>query len=177
MINNTYSFSAIELILAEGRTRNEKLLNSVAKSIYYKYLYKKTASQEDKEQYIPSYFVKTTIFWMCEQKHYELNKIDGTNDEEIEKKLALEWIQYTSKLLWNGVVKHYFLEEVNILDSYPIDSVTIAWDILKNGIDLDNRAFISATEKVRDGLLKLKCEQYVEHQRFKKNLSIIDIKQ
>ncbi|CAF1514532.1 unnamed protein product [Didymodactylos carnosus] len=94
-----YSFSAIELILAEGRTRNEKSLNSVAKSIYYKYLYKKTAFQGDREQYIPLYFVKTTIFWMCEQKHHELNKIEGTKDEEIEKKLVLEWIQYIIKLL------------------------------------------------------------------------------
>ncbi|CAF1108245.1 unnamed protein product [Didymodactylos carnosus] len=172
-----YSFSVIEKILANERTKNEKILNGVAKNIYYKHLYKNTTSQQGKEQYIRSYLVKTTIFWMCEQQHDDINNVEGKNNDEIGKKLAYMWIQFTTKLLSNSLVKHYFIESVNLLDSYADDSRRTALHILQNDINLDDQTLISSTKNVCGELINLKCDQYIQYQYFLKTLRAIDIKQ
>ncbi|CAF1593077.1 unnamed protein product, partial [Didymodactylos carnosus] len=64
------SFSVIEGKIAECRTENEKILNAVARSIYYKYIHRsKTVKQH--QQYITSYFIKTCFLWMCEEYYID----------------------------------------------------------------------------------------------------------
>ncbi|CAF4498744.1 unnamed protein product, partial [Didymodactylos carnosus] len=65
-----YSFSAVELIMAKQRTYSERILNGIARSIYHKYLYSK------QEVCITSYFIKTTVLWLCETEN-----IDAINEQ------------------------------------------------------------------------------------------------
>ncbi|CAF1653359.1 unnamed protein product, partial [Didymodactylos carnosus] len=60
-----YSFSKIEMIFAQNRSENQTLLYGIARSIYYKHLYKQTQ--------LSSYIVKTTVMWMCELMTFEDN--------------------------------------------------------------------------------------------------------
>ncbi|CAF1121580.1 unnamed protein product [Didymodactylos carnosus] len=74
-----YSFSSIELFLANARTKTEQMLNGIARSIYYRYLYKKNNDENSQHSYIKSYFIATTVFWMCEEKN--LNDLDVENEQ------------------------------------------------------------------------------------------------
>ncbi|CAF4120133.1 unnamed protein product [Rotaria sordida] len=82
-----YSFSAIELYLAQQRSHNEQVLNGIARSIYYKFLKEHRTSTQ---HVIPSYFIKTTVLWMC-----EMMDLNNENPETLAKK----WIQYAIDLL------------------------------------------------------------------------------
>ncbi|CAF0813972.1 unnamed protein product [Didymodactylos carnosus] len=84
-----YSFSALERLLADKRTQNEQILNGIARSIYYRYLTKTSGSN-----LIPSYFVKTTVLWMCETMSDLINNIVGDNAESIARQLGFEWIKF-----------------------------------------------------------------------------------
>lgn len=48
-----YSFSAIERLLAMKRLRVEQILNSIARSIYYKYLKNESSVEDDTKSLIP----------------------------------------------------------------------------------------------------------------------------
>ncbi|CAF1267663.1 unnamed protein product [Rotaria sordida] len=108
-----YSFSAIELILAQQRSIKERILNGIARSIYFKFL--------KEQKVLPSYFIKTTVLWMCET-------MDLSSDtEEI---LAQKWRQYAIDLLEKQDCPHYIIPNVNILGPYSADSIRTAREIL-----------------------------------------------
>ncbi|CAF1628268.1 unnamed protein product, partial [Didymodactylos carnosus] len=110
-----YSFSAVERILAEERSLNEQTLNGVAHSIYYKHLYT-NGSAATTNEHLPSYFVKLTVLWMCETMN--INQYENDNKIKLAKILAEKWITYVKQLISNGYCEHYFLSNINLLESY-----------------------------------------------------------
>ncbi|CAF0854670.1 unnamed protein product [Didymodactylos carnosus] len=118
-----YSFSAIELIIAQQRSRNEKILSGIARNIYYKYL-----KQTDK-YYIPSYFIKTTVLWMCETQDLTLG--GETEYDQITQQLASMWIRFACEKLRCHLCEHYFIDKVNILELYSYASLEDAHRILQ----------------------------------------------
>ncbi|CAF1325347.1 unnamed protein product [Rotaria sordida] len=117
-----YSFSEIEKKLAQLRKPSEQLLNRIARSIYYD-LISKAHLMIDKK-YIPSYFVKTTILWLCENT----NNLDHLDQNQLTKL----WIDYALSCFKTGYCLHYFLTNVNILNNFPEKLLTLAYDKLKN---------------------------------------------
>ncbi|CAF1131458.1 unnamed protein product [Rotaria sordida] len=113
-----YSFSAIELILAQQRSNQERVLNGIARSIYYKFLKDQKVSTQN---VIPSYFIKTTVLWMCET-------MDLTIDNE--ETLTKRWLQYAIDLLNKRYCPHYIIPDLNILEPYSIESLQKAVEIL-----------------------------------------------
>jgi hypothetical protein len=119
-----YSFSAVELLLAQERSYNEQILNGIARSIYYKFLKDQRTSTQN---VIPSYFIKTTVLWMCENMNL-------SNDNP--KTLAEKWLKYAIDLLNKRVCPHYFIENLNILEPFSKESLDKAREIL-SGVQLD----------------------------------------
>jgi hypothetical protein len=115
-----YSFSAVELFLAQKRSHNEQVLNGIARSIYYKFLKDQRTSNQN---VIPSYFIKTTILWMCETM--DLN-------DDSPKILAEKWLKYAIDLLNKGDCPHYFIKNLNILEPFAKNSLDKAREILLN---------------------------------------------
>ncbi|CAF1293903.1 unnamed protein product [Didymodactylos carnosus] len=117
-----YSFSNVEKLLAHERTLNEKILNGIARSIFYKYLYKKG--------YIPSYFIKTTVLWMCEL--YDFRSFDDTNYDTLAQTLGAIWIDFACDQLKSYTCEHYFIHGLNILELYPKEILDESRKILEN---------------------------------------------
>ncbi|CAF1484090.1 unnamed protein product, partial [Didymodactylos carnosus] len=117
-----YSFSTIERLLAEHRIKNERILNGIARSIYYRYL-------KVVPVIIPSYFVKTTVLWMCETQ--DLSVI---NDP---RQIAHAWIKFACQQLRQYSCQHYFIDQLNILAPYSHEQLDGARQILEVGVDLD----------------------------------------
>ncbi|CAF2771419.1 unnamed protein product [Rotaria sp. Silwood2] len=113
-----YSFSAAELILAQQRSIEERVLNGIARSIYYKFLKGQKVSAQN---VIPSYFVKTTVLWMCET-------MDFTTDNE--ETLAKRWLRYAVDRLNERDCPHYIIPHLNILEPYSAESLQKAVEIL-----------------------------------------------
>ncbi|CAF4168195.1 unnamed protein product [Rotaria sp. Silwood2] len=120
-----YSFSTLERMLAQQRTDNEQILNGIARSIYYRYL-------KSSENLIPSYFVKTTVLWMCETMSDVINNICDDTTELIAEQLAFEWVKFAQKQLKDGYAPHYFIKNVNLLEPYKPDLLNKASEILEN---------------------------------------------
>ncbi|CAF1487641.1 unnamed protein product [Rotaria magnacalcarata] len=118
-----YSLSEIEVILAENRNMRTKCLNGIARSIYYRYLYRSTE--------LTSYTVKTTVLWMCETVEID-EKV--SNDE-----LAYKWIDLMCNHLEMGYCPHYFVENLNIWQHHEREDLNKALDILRSKIDLNDR--------------------------------------
>ncbi|CAF1163097.1 unnamed protein product [Didymodactylos carnosus] len=111
------SFSAVETVLAKSRSNTEKLLNKIARGIYYKYL---------KHFTIQSFFIKTCVLWMCEQ--FDLDK-DYKNRQE---HLTMFCVNYIRQKLNEGVCLHYFIEQLNILAAYDLQILKQAYVALEN---------------------------------------------
>jgi hypothetical protein len=132
-----YSFSAIECALAKNRTRVEQILNGVARSIYYKYLKKQSSLEDNNKTLIPSYFIKTTVLWMCETIDLNDQFTDMDDDQTIARIMAEKWIEYVIQLLSNGVCKHYFIDGLNLLESCSTESLARVINILQHQVNLD----------------------------------------
>ena len=113
-----YSFSAIELILAQHRSVEEQILNGIARSIYYKYL---KGQRTETQNVIPSYFIKTTVLWMCETMN-----LKGDQPED----LARKWLEYAMKKLEEHQCSHYIIPDINILEPFQPDAMAKAREIL-----------------------------------------------
>ncbi|CAF2930027.1 unnamed protein product [Rotaria sp. Silwood2] len=118
-----YSLSEIEVILAKNRNIGEKCLNGIARSIYYKYLYRSTE--------LTSYTVKTTVLWMCET--IDIDEKVSNNE------LAYKWIDFMCKHLKIGYCPHYFVENLNIWQHHERKDLDKALSILRSKIDLNDR--------------------------------------
>jgi hypothetical protein len=159
-----YSFSLIEIKMAEERSLIEQILNRVARGIFYKYLHKSVMNSSlFNEKYLPSYFVKTTVLWMCETM--DLDKIftpTTTYDQQTEKKLAdrlsKRWMTFARSNLKTRSCPHYFIKDLNILDGFSLEYLDKLFSILKNDVDLnDDQLFYAEQNFV--GLKELTEEQ------------------
>jgi hypothetical protein len=159
-----YSFSLIEMKLAEERSLIEQLLNRVARGIFYKYLHKSVIkSSSFNGKYLPSYFVKTTVLWMCEE--IDLDKIftlTTAYDQQTEKKLAdrlsTRWITFAREKLKARSCSHYFIENLNILDGFSLEYLDKLSSILENDVDLDDDQLFYADQNFA-GFKELNEEQ------------------
>ncbi|CAF1383889.1 unnamed protein product [Rotaria sordida] len=131
-----YSFSAIERLLAKNRTRIEQILNGVARSIYYRYLKKEPCLEDHTKTIVPSYFIKTTVLWMCEL--YNLNDLcsETDDDQTIANIMATEWLNYVREKLCSGYCPHYFIDSFNLLETCSLASLTRAASILEHEVRL-----------------------------------------
>ncbi|CAF1487468.1 unnamed protein product, partial [Rotaria sordida] len=132
-----YSFSAIERLLALNRTQIEQILNGVARSIYYKYLKKQLSIEDNTKSIIPSYVIKTTVLWMCELMNLNDQFTNADDNQIIARIMAKKWLEYIKQLLHDGICKHYFINNMNLLESCSRESLDKAIDILQNEINLD----------------------------------------
>ena len=131
-----YSFSAIERLLAQNRTRAEQILNGVARSIYYRYLKGERCVEDEEKKILPSFFIKTTVLWMCET--YNLNEqfSETEEDQTIAYAMATKWLEYTKSLLRSGQCPHYFIESYSLLEACSPASLFHVIDILENKVNL-----------------------------------------
>ncbi|UJR18717.1 hypothetical protein I4U23_005624 [Adineta vaga] len=95
------------------------------------------------EQYVPSYFVKTTVLWMCEtidlDHIYTLMMADDSREEKfLADRLAKRWIEYVCPILESTICPHYFIKDLNILDGYSKQYLDELAFILQNNVDLDD---------------------------------------
>lgn len=125
-----YSFSAIERLLARNRSTVEQILNGVARSIYYKYLKNQLSTEGGNQTLIPSYFVKTTVLWMCESINLNEEFADTDDHRAIARIMAEKWLKYAKESLSSGVCKHYFIDGINLLETCSAKSLEKAWNIL-----------------------------------------------
>ncbi len=116
-----YSFSFLERLFAEHRTEKEQILNGVARSIYYRYLKDKRC--------LPSYFIKTTVLWMCERFN--------VNDYHDVTEIAQKWCAFACEFLKQKHCPHYFIDGANLFEPYPAESLEEAYRILANDVRLD----------------------------------------
>ncbi|CAF0786753.1 unnamed protein product [Didymodactylos carnosus] len=107
-----YSFSIVEKHLAINRRPMEKLLNSLARKFYYKIIRR----IEINEKYLKSYFVKTSILWLCELNDIE-QMVSHTVDDPISTKVILLelWINFVSNSMKKRYCSHYFVKTFNLL--------------------------------------------------------------
>ncbi|CAF0967917.1 unnamed protein product [Didymodactylos carnosus] len=102
------SFSAVELTLVKLRTTIEKMLNRIARYIYYKHI------RRDSD-HIKSYVIKIIVLWMCEEFDLE-HEFQNVHDEEIIAiELGKRFINFTLDKLNQHYCKHYFIDDVNII--------------------------------------------------------------
>ena len=94
-----YSFSAIERLLAMKRSRVEQILNGVARSIYYKYFKHQLSAEDNKKTLIPSYFVTTTVLWMCELSNLSEPFTERDNDQTIARIMAKKWLEICQTII------------------------------------------------------------------------------
>ncbi|CAF1127596.1 unnamed protein product [Didymodactylos carnosus] len=137
-----YSFSLIENKLAELRTPLEQILNRVARGIFYRYLHK-SAFASGEEEYLTSYFVKTTVLWMCEIYNFDSIHSATTTyvhqtDQIVAERIGKRWITYCA---------HYFIEHLNVLDGFSNTYLNNIYKILQNDVNLRDARYPSPTEE------------------------------
>lgn len=162
-----YSFSAIEMKIAEERSLVEQILNQVARGLFYKYLHKGAmASSLHYEKNLPSYFVKTTVLWMCEEEDLtSLYTVTTTDMLETEKMLATRmarrWIAHVCSALKSRYYPHYFIKNYNLLDEFSEQYLDRLCDILQNDVDLqDNCMIVPEYDLVKN---KIQTEKLTEN--------------
>ncbi|CAF3670303.1 unnamed protein product [Rotaria sordida] len=166
-----YSFSAIERLLAKNRTRVEQILNGVARSIYYRCLKKEPCLEDHTKTIVPSYFIKTTVLWMCEL--YNLNDLcsETDDDQTIANIMATEWLNYVREKLCSGYCPHYFIDSFNLLETCSLASLTRAASILEHEVRLHEDIEINVLIK-QDELMD-KQQQTTEN--WLQNMKVKDI--
>ncbi|CAF1231642.1 unnamed protein product [Didymodactylos carnosus] len=123
------SFSVIESKIAELRTKSEKMLNGIARSIYYKYLHRTKLYVN--EQYIKSYVIKTIVLWLCEKETNDINRQDvEDNDENKSNFLTKLFLDHILKTLEQKRCPHYFDEQTNLLEEYDFSFLDRVYEVL-----------------------------------------------
>ncbi|CAF1176498.1 unnamed protein product [Didymodactylos carnosus] len=113
--------------LAELRSQEEKILNGIARSIYYKYF-------RQNEIHIKSYVIKTIVLWMCEEYNSDGIFSNVQDEQQVAIELIKYFIDYTKGKLKSRVCKHYFIDAFNQLDEYTEHVVKNSYDILTNDV-------------------------------------------
>ncbi|CAF1360048.1 unnamed protein product [Didymodactylos carnosus] len=132
-----YSFSTIEIVLAEQRPLVEQILNRVARGLYYKYLHKNYKTDDGK--YLPSYFVKTTVLWMCETMDLDqMFTLATSNEKVLAVRLANKWIAHACSVMYSQNCLHYFIKNLNIIDEYPKEFLDKACHALQTEVNFSD---------------------------------------
>ncbi|XP_065643470.1 uncharacterized protein LOC101240287 isoform X4 [Hydra vulgaris] len=101
------SFSAAESVLSLHRTEKQNYIYFLFKSLFYQYV--KTYSHEKS---LPTYICKTVMMWACEQQQ------QSWWDEVSPENGVLFLIRDFVKGIKKKVIKHYFIEEINLLENF-----------------------------------------------------------
>ncbi|CAF0984727.1 unnamed protein product [Didymodactylos carnosus] len=136
-----YSFSLIEMKLAAERSEIEQILNRVARGLFYKYLHKSADVKSDNEKYLTSYFVKTTVLWMCEIINFDsIYTYTLTTEEKLAERVAKRWIDFACSKLEEGNCPHYFIKDLNLLEGLSSSYLKQLCTVLKTKINFkDNQ--------------------------------------
>ncbi|XP_065646382.1 uncharacterized protein LOC101240377 isoform X5 [Hydra vulgaris] len=136
------SFSAAESVLSLHRTEKQSYIYFLFKSVFYRfvktYLLEKT---------LTSYLCKTVMMWVCEKQ--PLTWWEAISPEE--------GVLYLLKKLNKGIkqkkIKHYFIEDLNLLEHYPCDvliSAELSLFDLENDFDLKLKSLLkSMSNKIK----------------------------
>ncbi|XP_047131464.1 uncharacterized protein LOC105844238 isoform X1 [Hydra vulgaris] len=101
------SFSAAESVLSLNRTEKQNYIYFLFKSLFYQYI--KTYSHEKS---LPTYICKTVMMWACEQQPQSWwEEVSPDNG-------VLFLIRELVKGIKKKVIKHYFIEELNLLEHF-----------------------------------------------------------
>ncbi|CAF3799536.1 unnamed protein product [Rotaria sp. Silwood1] len=171
-----YSFSAIERLLAKHRTRREQILNGVARSIYYRYLKKEPCIEDHTKTIVPSYFIKTTVLWMCELYNFNDLCSETDDDQTIAYIMAREWLDYVRSLLRSSCCPHYFIDSFNLLETCSSASLIRAESILEHEIHLNEDIKIDVLIK-QDELMSKKqqtTENWLQNMKVKDILAAVN---
>ncbi|CAF4627847.1 unnamed protein product [Rotaria sp. Silwood1] len=171
-----YSFSAIERLLAKHRTRREQILNGVARSIYYRYLKKEPCIEDHTKTIVPSYFIKTTVLWMCELYNFNDLCSETDDDQTIAYIMAREWLDYVRSLLRSSCCPHYFIDSFNLLETCSSASLIRAESILEHEIHLNEDIKIDVLIK-QDELMSKKqqtMENWLQNMKVKDILAAVN---
>lgn len=156
-----YSFSAIEMKIAEERSFVEQILNRVARGLFYKYLHKGAmASSLHYEKYLTSYFVKTTVLWMCEKEDLDgMYTVTTTDTREAEKSLATRmanrWIAHACSAFKSGYYPHYFIKSYNILEGFSEQYLDRLCHILQNDVNLQDDCVIIPDDDITKNIVQI----------------------
>ena len=106
-INFRYTFSHIERKLMSKLSPQQSFVYFLFKSLFY--LHVKNLESD----IIPSYCCKTTMLWTCEK----FESSDPFWDSTMQAVAYL--FSELSIAFQNGTMKHYFIEQINIIDNIP----------------------------------------------------------
>ncbi|CAF4588584.1 unnamed protein product, partial [Didymodactylos carnosus] len=102
-------------------------------------------SYSKQEVCITSYFIKTTVLWLCETEN--IDAINEQNYDLLTKQLTAQWITFACSKLRNHVCEHYFLVDINILSAYSHETLDQACRILENlSFDVEKSVFQPVVE-------------------------------
>ncbi|XP_047131461.1 uncharacterized protein LOC124810514 isoform X1 [Hydra vulgaris] len=102
------SFSAAESVLSLHRSEKQNYIYFLFKSLFYKYV--KTYSHEKS---LPTYICKTVMMWACEQQPQSWwEQVSPENG-------VLFLIRKFVNGIKKKVIKHYFIEGLNLLEHFP----------------------------------------------------------
>ena len=107
-----YSFAHIEQKIMRLLSTNQRTLFYTAKVIFKKWI------QPLSEVYFPSFLVKNTMFWICEQTPPDDPLWDFISDEEFFTSLRYFFIKLTGYFM-NGFMPYYFIPDVNLIEGLP----------------------------------------------------------
>ena len=119
------SFSIPEVSLAKLRSKEERWAYYVFKIIFYHHL-KAIESAETEKKPLCSYVMKTTMLWACE-------KYPPT--DHVWKSLEASAQMLLERLvdgLLKGIISHFFLPEMNLLDRVGSDVILLCIDKIIN---------------------------------------------
>ncbi|XP_065642473.1 uncharacterized protein LOC105844238 isoform X3 [Hydra vulgaris] len=101
------SFSAAESVLSLHRTEKQNYIYFLFKSLFYRHI--KKCSHEKS---LSTYICKTVMMWACEQQP------QSWWDEVLSENGVLFLIREFVKGIKRKVIKHYFIEELNLLEHF-----------------------------------------------------------
>ena len=103
------SFSGLEVKLARTLNDVQRICYRVLKAVVMSEI-NQEAPEEEK---LASYFLKTTLFWLCEEMH---------PDNFVQKNIANIWIALLDKIIVSvseGNIRNYFIPDCNMIEHVP----------------------------------------------------------
>ena len=119
------SFSIPEVSLAKLRSQDQQLAYYFFKIIFYQHL-KSIESREPKKKSLYSYVMKTTMLWFCEEY---------PPTDPVWESLEVSVQMLLAKLvdgLQKGAIYHYFLPEINLIETVGSDAIKLCKDKIEN---------------------------------------------
>ncbi|XP_047134114.1 uncharacterized protein LOC101240377 isoform X2 [Hydra vulgaris] len=137
------SFSAAESVLSLHRTEKQSYIYFLFKSVFYRFV--KTYSLEKS---LTSYLCKTVMMWVCEKQ--PLSWWEAISPEEG----VLYLLRKLNKGIKQKKIKHYFIEDLNLLEHYPCDvliSAKLSLFDLENNFGYKLQSLLESMSKKIEG--------------------------